>query len=291
MISKIAIAVHVVLTLVILILTVRVLRNEQNEKQGIIEILLHEEARRFVQVPDVVGSIATAVKSAASSVVTAAVASGESLVAASLPSSVSVGTKYVCLASECAAIPGSALRLIQDLASFLPSPQETKTLQDLVDRCPNLETVLSAGLGLVFASTILCLVGIKFRLLRFVSLGLSIAAAAVFVVVTVFAVSLYNTSKGVAGLLGAKAIKGDIAKGCQAIVVIDFERQSLLFFNPNPGEERETICLDKRPTEAIARIHTINLRVSSARSWGNEERIAVGNPPARYADAETQEKG
>ncbi|KAK1975655.1 hypothetical protein LZ30DRAFT_693441 [Colletotrichum cereale] len=117
MISKITIALHAILTLVILALTVRVLQDEQNEKKGI--------------VPDVAGSIATAVKSAASGVVTAAVASGESLVAATLPSSVSVGTKYACVASECAAIPGSAFRLIQDLASFLPSRQEIEKLQEL----------------------------------------------------------------------------------------------------------------------------------------------------------------
>ncbi|KAK1656626.1 hypothetical protein BDP55DRAFT_735550 [Colletotrichum godetiae] len=92
MISKVIIALHVILTLVILALTVRILQDEQNEESGIVQILLRKEARRFVQVPDVVGSIATAVKSAASSVVTAAVASGESLVAASLPSRVSVGT-------------------------------------------------------------------------------------------------------------------------------------------------------------------------------------------------------
>ncbi|KAF6844295.1 hypothetical protein CMUS01_01264 [Colletotrichum musicola] len=210
MFSKIVIALHVVLTLAILAVTVRILQDEDNEKKGIVEILLHEQVRRFVPVPDLVGSIATAVKSAASSIVTAAVASGESLVVASLPSSVSVGTKYACVASECTAIPGSAFRLVQDLASFLPSPQEIEKLQELVDRCPNLETVLSAGLGLTLVSTILLLAGLKFRLLRFVSLGLDVVVVALFAVATVFSVSLYKTSQAVADLLGVEASKGDV---------------------------------------------------------------------------------
>ncbi|OHE90323.1 hypothetical protein CORC01_14384 [Colletotrichum orchidophilum] len=188
----------------ILALTVRILQDEANEKKGIVQIL------RFVQVPDVVGSIATAVQSAAASVVTAAVASGESLVAASLPSSVSVGTKYACLASECAAIPGHAFRLLQDLAPLIPSPEGIGKLQELVDRCPNLETVLFAGLGLVLVSTTLLLAGLKFRLLRFVSLGLDGVAVVVFAVVAVFAVSLYQTSQAVADLLGVEASKGDV---------------------------------------------------------------------------------
>ncbi|KAK2742885.1 hypothetical protein CKAH01_18427 [Colletotrichum kahawae] len=210
MFSKIVIALHVVLTLAILAVTVRILQDEENEKKGIVEILLHEQVRRFVPVPDVVGPIATAVKSAASSVVTAAVASGESLVVASLPSSVSVGIKYACVASECTAIPGSAFRLVQDLASFLPSPQEIEKLQELVDRCPNLETVLSAGLGLTLFSTILLLPCLKFRLLRFVSLGLDVVVVVLFAVVTAFAVPLYKTSQAVADLLEAEASKGDV---------------------------------------------------------------------------------
>ncbi|KXH48213.1 hypothetical protein CSAL01_07596 [Colletotrichum salicis] len=200
MISKIIIALHIVLTLVIVALTVRILQDEANEKKGIVQIL----------VPDVVGSIATAVQSAAAGVVTAAVASGESLVAASLPSSVSVGTKYACVASECAAIPGYAFRLMQDLAAFIPSPEEVEKLQELVDRCPNLETVLFAGVGLVLVSTTLLLAGLKFRLLRFVSLGLDVVAVVLFAVVTAFAVSLYKTSQAVADLLGVKASKGDV---------------------------------------------------------------------------------
>ncbi|KXH56031.1 hypothetical protein CNYM01_14275 [Colletotrichum nymphaeae SA-01] len=176
MISKIVIALHVVLTLVILAVTIRALQDEANEKKGIVQIL----AKRFVQVPDLVGSIATAVQSAAAGVVTAAIASGESLVAASLPSSISVGTKYACVASECAAIPGHAFRLIQDLAAFVPSSEEIEQLQKLVEKCPNLETVLFAGLGLVLVSTTLLLAGLKFRLLRFVSLGLDVVAVVLF---------------------------------------------------------------------------------------------------------------
>ncbi|KAE9567992.1 hypothetical protein CGMCC3_g15819 [Colletotrichum fructicola] len=210
MFSKVIIALHVVLTLVILAVTVRILQDDENEKKGIVEILLHEQVRRFVQVPDVVGSIATAVKSAASSVVTAAVASGESLVAARLPSSVSVGTKYACVASECAAIPGSAFRLAQDLTSFLPSTQEIEELQGLVDRCPNLETVLSAGLALTLVSTILLLASLKFRLLRFVSLGLNVLVVVLFAVATAFAISLYKASQAVADLLEVEASKGDV---------------------------------------------------------------------------------
>ncbi|WQF77100.1 hypothetical protein CDEST_02114 [Colletotrichum destructivum] len=210
MISRVATALHVILAVAILAVTVRVLQDEPNEKKGIVQILLHEQARRFVQVPDVVGSIATAVKSAASSVVTAAVASGESLVAASLPSSVSVGTKYACVDSRCAAIPGSALRLVQDLAPFLPSPQEIEKLQGLVDKCPNLETVLSAGLALVLVSAILLLAGLKFRLLSFVSFGLNVVAVVLFAVVTGFVVSLHTTSQAVADLLGVEASKGDV---------------------------------------------------------------------------------
>ncbi|GKT61010.1 hypothetical protein ColTof3_08349 [Colletotrichum tofieldiae] len=171
-------------------------------------VKLREQSRGFVQVPDVVGSIATVVKSVASSVVTAAVASGESLVVASLPSSVSVGTKYACVDSRCAAIPGSALRLVQDLAPFLPSPQEIEKLQGLVEKCPNLETVLSAGLGLLLVSTILLLAGLKFRLLSFVSFGLNVVAVVLFVVVTGFAVSLYKTSQAVTDLLDVEASKG-----------------------------------------------------------------------------------
>ncbi|KAK1493226.1 hypothetical protein CABS01_17086, partial [Colletotrichum abscissum] len=200
MISKIVIALHVVLTLVILAVTIRALQDEANEKKGIVQIL----------VPDLVGSIATAVQSAAAGVVTAAVASGESLVAASLPSSISVGTKYACVASECAAIPGHAFRLIQDLAAFVPSSEEIEQLQELVEKCPNLETVLFAGLGLVLVSTTLLLAGLKFRLLRFVSLGLDVVAVVLFAVVTAYTVSLYKTSQAVAGLLGVEASKGDI---------------------------------------------------------------------------------
>ncbi|WQF76886.1 hypothetical protein CDEST_01900 [Colletotrichum destructivum] len=210
MISRVATALHVILAVAILAVTVRVLQDEANEKKGILQILLHEQARRFVQVPDVVGSIATAVKSAASSVVTAAVASGESLVAASLPSSVSVGTKYACVDSRCAAIPGSALRLVQDLAPFLPSPREIEKLQGLVDKCPNLETVLSAGLALVLVSAILLLAGLKFRLLSFVSFGLNVVAVVLFAVVTGFVVSLHTTSQAVADLLGVESSKGDV---------------------------------------------------------------------------------
>ncbi|KAF4772706.1 hypothetical protein HER10_EVM0001677 [Colletotrichum scovillei] len=210
MISKIVIALHVVLTLVVLAVTVRTLQDEANEKKGVVQVLLHEQAKRFVQVPDLVGSIATAVQSAAAGVVTAAVASGESLVAASLPSSISVGTKYACVASECAAIPGHAFRLMQDLAPFVPSSEEIEQLQKLVDKCPNLETVLFAGLGLVLVSTTLLLAGLKFRLLRFVSLGLDVVAAVVFAVVTAYTVSLYKTSQAVAGLLGVEASKGDV---------------------------------------------------------------------------------
>ncbi|GKT61191.1 hypothetical protein ColTof3_08530 [Colletotrichum tofieldiae] len=200
MISKIVTALHVILAVVILALTVRVLQDEANEKKGIVQIM----------VPDVIGSIATAVKSVASSVVTAAVASGESLVAASLPSSVSVGTKYACVDSRCTAIPGSALRLVQDLSPFLPSPQEIEKLQGLVDKCPNLETVLSAGLGLVLVSTILLLAGLKFRLLSFVSFGLNVVAVVLFAVVTGFAISLHTTSQAVADLLGVEASKGNV---------------------------------------------------------------------------------
>ncbi|KAK2051865.1 hypothetical protein LY76DRAFT_610288 [Colletotrichum caudatum] len=200
MFSKIATALHIISTVVILIFTVRVLQDKVNETKGIVQIL----------VPDVVGSIATAVKSAASGVVTAAVASGESLVAATLPSSVSVGTKYACVDSQCAAIPGSAIALVRDLAPFLPSPREIENLQELVDKCPNLETVLSAGLGLVLASSILLLAGLKIRLLSFVSFGLSIVAVVLFAIVTGFAVSLYSTSQAVADALGVKASRGDI---------------------------------------------------------------------------------
>ncbi|WQF76933.1 hypothetical protein CDEST_01947 [Colletotrichum destructivum] len=196
MISKIVTALHVILAVVILALTVRVLQDEANEKKGIVQILLHERARRFVQVPDVVGSIATAVKSVASSVVTAAVASGESLVTASLPTSVSVGTKYACVDSRCAAIPGSTC--------------EIEKLQGLVDKCPNLETVLSAGLALVLVSAILLLAGLKFRLLSFVSFGLNVVAVVLFAVVTGFAVSLHTTSQAVADLLGVEASKGNV---------------------------------------------------------------------------------
>ncbi|KAK1656534.1 hypothetical protein BDP55DRAFT_735621 [Colletotrichum godetiae] len=210
MISKVIIALHVILTLVILALTVRILQDEQNEESGIVQILLRKEARRFVQVPDVVGSIATAVKSAASSVVTAAVASGESLVAASLPSRVSVGTKYACVDSECSAVPGSAFHLVQYLVSFLPSPEEAETLQELVDKCPNLKTFLSAGLGCALASTILLLSGLKFRLLRFVSLGLGTVSVILFAVAAGFAVSLYKTAEAVADLLGVEASRGDV---------------------------------------------------------------------------------
>ncbi|KAL0933560.1 uncharacterized protein CTRU02_212523 [Colletotrichum truncatum] len=210
MISKILTAFHVISAVVILALTVRVLQDEENEKKGIVQILLHEHARRFVQVPDVVGSIATAVKSAASSVITVAVASGESLVAASLPSSVSVGTKYACVASQCAAIPGSAFRLVQDLASFLPSPQEIERLQELVEKCPNMETVLSAGLGLALTSTIFLLAGLKFRLLSFVSFGLNVVCAVLFAVVTFFSVSLHKSSQAVADLLDVEVRKGDV---------------------------------------------------------------------------------
>ncbi|UQC75192.1 uncharacterized protein CLUP02_01845 [Colletotrichum lupini] len=227
MMSKIVMSLHVILTLVILALTVRILQNEQNETRGIVQILLREEARRFVQVPDVIGSIATAVKSAASSVVTAAVASGESLVAASLPSRVSVGTRYACVDSECSAIPGSAFRLLQDLASFLPSPKEIDNLQELVDKCPNLETVLSAGLGCALVSTVLLLAGLKFRLLRFVSLGLGFVAVILFAVVAVFAVSLYKTSEAVADLLGVEASRGDVFKTSIVDFVISLVMASL----------------------------------------------------------------
>ncbi|KAK1966785.1 hypothetical protein LY78DRAFT_680641 [Colletotrichum sublineola] len=208
--SNIATALHAVLTVVLLAFTIRVLQDKANEIKGIVQILLHEQARRFVQVPDVVGSIATAAKSAASSVVTAAVASGESLVTSSLPSSVSVGTKYACVDSQCAAIPGSVIPLVQNLASFLPSPQEIENLQDLVDKCPNLEAVLSAGLGLALVSTILLLAGLKFRLLSFVSFGLNVVAVVLFAVVTGFAVSLHTASQAVADLLGVEASRGDV---------------------------------------------------------------------------------
>ncbi|GKT61084.1 hypothetical protein ColTof4_01193 [Colletotrichum tofieldiae] len=200
MISKVATALHVILAVAILAVTVRVLQDEANKKRGIVQIL----------VPDVVGSIATAVKSVASSVITAAVTSGESLAAASLPSSVSVGTKYACVDSRCADIPGSALRLVQDLAPFVSSPKELEKLQGLVGKCPNLETVLSAGLALVLVSTILLLAGLKFRMLSFVSFGLNVVAAVLFAVVTGFAVSLHTTSHAVADLLGVEASKGDV---------------------------------------------------------------------------------
>ncbi|GKT52036.1 uncharacterized protein ColSpa_12217 [Colletotrichum spaethianum] len=205
MISKIVTALHVILAVVILALTVRVLRDEANEKKGIMQILVRARQRsRRGWVYCHGGEECGVQRGHRRSRVGGVFGGRESAV------NVSVGTKYACVDSRCAAIPGSALLLVQDLAPFLPSPQEVEKLQGLVDKCPNLETVLSAGLGLVLVSTILLLAGLKFRLLSFVSFGLNVIAVVLFAVVTGFAVSLHTTSQAVADLLGVEARKGGV---------------------------------------------------------------------------------
>lgn len=46
MISKIVIALHVVLTLVVLAVTVRTLQDEANEKKGVVQVLVRNSSRR-----------------------------------------------------------------------------------------------------------------------------------------------------------------------------------------------------------------------------------------------------
>ncbi|KDN71878.1 hypothetical protein CSUB01_09611 [Colletotrichum sublineola] len=210
MISKLIALLHVALAAVVLFLTVRVLRNDDNEKQGIVRILIHDQAKRFVPVPDMVGSIATAAMSAASSLATSAVAAGESLIAQTLPSSISIGTKFACIASDCSPIPGSGLRLVESLAEFFPSASQIEELQRIIDKSPNFETALAAGLGLVLVSTALLLASLKFKLLSFVSLGLNVVATILFVALTVFAVLICNVSQAVGDLLGAQTERGGV---------------------------------------------------------------------------------
>lgn len=72
-----------------------------------------------------------------------------------------------------------------------------------MNKSPNLETILSVGLGLVLTSAILLLAGLKFRLLRLASLGLNAIATVVFVTLTVCTILICKVSGAVGNLPGA----------------------------------------------------------------------------------------
>ncbi|KAK0373216.1 hypothetical protein CLIM01_09429 [Colletotrichum limetticola] len=210
LIGKIVLLVHVAMAAVVVFLTVRVLRNDDNEKHGIVRILLHEEAKRFVPIPEVVGSIATVVKAAASSLATAAIATGESIVAQTLPSTISIGTKFACIDSDCSVIPGSDFRVGESLATLLSSASQIGDLETIMKRSPNFETMLAVGVGLVLTSTIMLLGSFKLRILGFASLGLSTIATVLCVTLTVFTAIICNVSQGIGSLLGAQVERGDV---------------------------------------------------------------------------------
>ncbi|KAL0929590.1 uncharacterized protein CTRU02_215489 [Colletotrichum truncatum] len=213
MISKVIIFFHVVFVGVVLYLTIKVLRDEDNEKQGIVQILLRDQEKRFVPVPDIVdsvGAVATVIKSAASSLATSAIAAGESLITESLPSSISIGTKFACIGSECTAIPGSGFQLGESLAVFVPSAEKIRELEGFVNKSPNFETILSVGLGLVLISAISLLASLKFRPLRFAALGLNIVATVLYLTLTVFTVLICEASRTVGDLLKARTERGDV---------------------------------------------------------------------------------